>query len=112
MIDLPDDITTYSEEQLTALIKDIRQRRDKPLLAFKAAQALAQSKIEDKLKIKIDKELKMFAKVLDAVNKRIEELENRAVRITALRLEAGDISSGKDIYGEQYIHGQSPDKSA
>ena len=97
MIDLPDDITTYSEEQLTSLIKDIRQRRDKPVAAYKALQAKAQSLIEDKLRLKIDKELKMFAKVLLRADKSIEELENRAVRITALRLEAGDITKGTDI---------------
>lgn len=97
MIDLPDDITTYNEEQLSQLIRDIRSRRDKPVQAFKALQALAQSKLEDRLRLKIEKELKMFAKVLSAVDKRLDELENRAVRITALRLEAGDIQRGSDI---------------
>lgn len=101
MVDLPDDISTYSEEQLTALIQGIRQRRDKPVQAFKAAQALALSKLEEKLRVKIEKELRMFMKALASVEKKIEELENRAVRITAMRLEAGDITSG-----EQLIHGQ------
>ena len=97
MIDLPDDITTYDEAKLTELIQEIRKRRDRPVAAFKAAQALVLSKIEDKLRVKIEKELRMFAKTLAAIDKRIEELENRAVRITAMRLEAGDIHDGREL---------------
>lgn len=81
------DLTKMSNEDLDALITNIRERRLAPIKAYNDALLLKEQARVAGLEKQLDKALEMFDKERDRADKAIEKLEARALKIRALRLE-------------------------
>ena len=76
-----------SDEEQTAFIEALRDRRLHPINTYKEVREAAKAKIVAKLSAKIEKELSMFEKDLEKVNKALDNLSNRANKLRTLKIQ-------------------------
>lgn len=76
-----------SDEEQTAFIEALRDRRLHPINTYKEVREAAKAKIVAKLSTKIEKELSMFEKDLEKVNKALDNLSNRANKLRTLKIQ-------------------------
>jgi hypothetical protein len=81
------DISEMSDEDLDALIYNIRDRRLKPVRDFEELSALKTEAIKQDLNKQLTRQLTMFEKELSRVNKALEKIELRSIKLRALKLE-------------------------
>lgn len=87
----PKTVKEMTDDELDA---EIAQRRERRLVSFKVyqeAQELARERKEHQLKNKLDKQLEMYAKELERLDKLLDKLDQRALNIRGVRLEMGDM---------------------
>lgn len=84
----PSDIDAMDDDQLDAMVSAIRTRRLRSYHIYKQTKeeknALAQSKIRDK----IDRKCEQIIKTIDASNKALDKLEKQISELRGLRLQA------------------------
>lgn len=90
LADMPDD-------EIDALIVEMRQRRMKAHEQYVAAQAAKRERANAATLRRLNHTLDMFQKELKAADKAIEKLEKRAMALRVCRLELGDESAFQDI---------------
>lgn len=84
-------------EQIEQMLIGIRERRMSAANAFIQAQELAFTVKIDKLKVKLDKEMKMFEKEDASLAKAIDKVEARAVKLHAIKQELDFMTSNNLI---------------
>lgn len=84
------DITKMPNEQIDALILNIRERRLAPIKAYNETQLLKEQARIAGLSEKLNKQCEMFKKELERVDNALDKIEKRALNIRALRLEIED----------------------
>lgn len=91
--DTPIELTNLSEmsnEDIDAMLTNIRERRMKPVKIFTENQMLRQQARVQGLEKKLEKQFEMFEKEIARAEKVQEALEKRALNIRAIRLELED----------------------
>ena len=81
------DITQLSSDELDAYVTGLRERRMEPVRHFEAAQRIEREARRTKLTLLLKKQLELFGKDLTRIDKGITKLDQRALKIRALRLE-------------------------
>jgi hypothetical protein len=84
------DIAQMTDEQIDEMLEGIRERRLKLVAVYEAGQQLRKEKAHERAADKLDKQLEMFKKDFDQLEKVIAKLEKRALNVRALRLELED----------------------
>ena len=81
------DISKMSDEQLDAMIHNIRERRLKPVRDFEELSTLKAEALKQNLGKQLTRQLEMFEKELARADKALEKIEVRAIKLRALKLE-------------------------
>tara|TARA_R100000008_G_scaffold79857_2_gene61848 strand:- start:459 stop:758 length:300 start_codon:yes stop_codon:yes gene_type:complete len=81
------NISEMSDEDLDAMIHNIRERRLKPVRDYEELSALKAEAIKQNLGKQLSKQLEMFEKELGRVDRALEKIEGRAIKLRALKLE-------------------------
>lgn len=90
----PEDLNTLSDDDITRLTAEIRERRSKISATLKNAKN-AMGRISDvRLRAALDKELLKFTKKFEKADKAISDLEKSLSSIMAVRLQLEDINAG------------------
>ncbi len=84
---MPKSIKDYSLDELDALIDTIRERRLKSVRIYEESEKLRHLARIEGLEVQYDKQLEMFRKELERVDKHIDRLELRTLKLRAIRLE-------------------------
>ena len=95
------NVSEMSDNDLDALIQNIRERRLKPIAAYEAAKLMKDQAKEQGLLSKLEKQGEMFQKELVRVDKALESLEKRALNIRAIRLELGDLTAMTEMQEDE-----------
>jgi hypothetical protein len=90
----PEHITPHSiykmpAEQLDEMLDRLRTRRLSAVSEFEAAQKAAQEDADEKARLALFKQAEMCEKNIIRVDKALEALETRVMKMRALRLELG-----------------------
>lgn len=81
------DLSTMSDEDIEALITNIRERRMKPVKIYEEMSLMQAAARREQLENQLNKQLEMFAKELDRVDRAIDKIEQRSTKLRAIRLE-------------------------
>ena len=81
------NISEMSDEELDALIHNIRERRLKPVRDYEELSALKAEAIKQDLGKQLTRQLDMFEKELARVDRALDKVEIRAIKLRALKLE-------------------------
>lgn len=82
-------IGEMTDDQLEAWINQLRTRRTRSYEIYQAAQRAKQEALDEKNKALLQKQLDMFARKLESVDKGLDALAARAQKIREVRLEIG-----------------------
>ena len=86
-------IDTLSDETIDQLIEEKQELRLKYQREWEAAQLARQNAQASKLRDSLDKQINMFKREIDATDKKLEKLQERALKIRALRIQLGDVKA-------------------
>tara|TARA_R100000656_G_scaffold123991_1_gene101231 strand:+ start:1048 stop:1335 length:288 start_codon:yes stop_codon:yes gene_type:complete len=81
------NISEMSDEELDALIHNIRERRLKPVRDYEELSTLKAEAIKQDLGKQLTRQLDMFEKELARVDRALDKVEVRAIKLRALKLE-------------------------
>lgn len=76
-----------NDVEQTEFITALRDRRLQPINTYNEVLKALHEKKQTKLKEKLDKEVKMFEKCLDRVDKYLDELQNRSNKLKAIKIQ-------------------------
>ena len=83
------DISKMSDEKLDELIKALSERRMSSFIVYEQTVKDTQAINEEKAKVRLEKEVDMTFKALEAVNNALDKLETRIHKMRGLRIQAG-----------------------
>ena len=81
------NINAMSSDELDELIEAIRERRMEPVRHFEEAQRLEREQRQSKLTEQLKKQNELFMKELERVDRGLDKLTTRSVKIRTIRLE-------------------------
>ncbi len=84
------NVDTMSDNQMDAHLEGIRTRRMSAFIVYQEAQAIKHQAYEEKLSIKLDKQINMLKKEIEQLDKKIIKVEARVLTVRSLRLEIGE----------------------
>jgi hypothetical protein len=84
------NIMDMSHEEMEAFLSGIRERRLKSIQIYEETELLREQARKLKLDKTLDHELKMWSKELAQLDKVIEKVEKRTVKLRAIRLQLED----------------------
>lgn len=76
-----------SDAEQYAFIEALRERRMAPITTYKEIREAAKQKKISKLQQQLDKQLEMFEKCLAQCNKKLDELQDRANKLQAIKIQ-------------------------
>ena len=85
-------ISEMTEDEIEACITTLRSRREEAERKVKLHKQSAANARSGSLKERLTRQLELAQKDLDAINKKLDKLEERVNSITALRLQHGDLA--------------------
>ena len=80
-------IAELSDDEIDALLVGIAERRLAPVKAYEEAALIAAGVRSERLKADLEKQLEMFSKDLVTMDKKLDTMTKRALKIRAIRLE-------------------------
>lgn len=80
-------IGDMDDDEADAMIQGIRERRAKTVVAYEEAQRAKAEIREERARADLAHQLQMFEKELTRCDRAIDKIEQRALKIRALRLE-------------------------
>tara|TARA_R110002051_G_scaffold324794_1_gene423789 strand:+ start:437 stop:727 length:291 start_codon:yes stop_codon:yes gene_type:complete len=81
------NISEWSDDDVEAHLHNIRERRMRPVKVYEEMSILQAAAKREGLEEVLKKQLEMFVKESERVDKAISNLEKRSTRLRALRLE-------------------------
>jgi hypothetical protein len=81
------DLTTMTEDERELLVTRIRERRLAPVVAYEELSLMQAEARNEMLEKQWEKALEMFAKDLERADRATSNLEKRATKLRAIKLE-------------------------
>jgi hypothetical protein len=81
------DLTTMTEDERELLVTRIRERRLAPVVAYEELSLMQAEARKEMLEKQWEKALEMFAKDLERADRATSNLEKRATKLRAIKLE-------------------------
>tara|TARA_Y100000593_G_C4270104_1_gene316927 strand:- start:633 stop:917 length:285 start_codon:yes stop_codon:yes gene_type:complete len=94
MSDSPIDIksiASMTNDDIEALVHNIRERRMKPIRDYEEMTEMRRLALKEGLEKQFDKQIEMFAKELERANRAVDKLEERSIKLRALRMQIADV---------------------
>jgi hypothetical protein len=94
MSDSPIDIQSIAEmtnDDIEALVHNIRERRMRPIRDYEEMTEMRRLALKEGLEKQFDKQIEMFAKELERANRAVDKLEERSIKLRALRMQIADV---------------------
>ena len=94
MSDSPIDIQSIAEmtnDDIEALVHNIRERRMRPIRDYEEMKEMRRLALKEGLEKQFDKQIEMFAKELERANRAVDKLEERSIKLRALRMQIADV---------------------
>jgi hypothetical protein len=86
---MPRSIAEMSSDELEALLTNVRKSRLRGAEIYAEAMAAAQLAADDKARDALTAQCDMLTAAMERVDKAVEAMEGRIIKIRALRLELG-----------------------
>lgn len=86
----PTTVDKMTDEQVDVMLTGIRERRMQSFVVFQEAELLRKETRNEKLRDKIEQHNKMLSKELATLDKAIEKVEQRVLKIRAAKMELED----------------------
>ena len=80
-------ISEMTSDEVEQLISEIRLRREAPIKAHAIALAAAKVTKDERLRVKLEKKIKMFDRTLVSLDKMLTKLEKYSTEIRCIQLE-------------------------
>ena len=84
------NISEWTDDAVEAHLHNIRERRMKPVRVYEEMSLLQAAARREGLEEDLKKQLTMFTKELERVDKALATVEKRSIKLRALRLEIGE----------------------
>jgi hypothetical protein len=84
------DITTYTDQEIEALVDGIRERRLRVALALDKARRVTAHARQEKIEATLVKKYDQFVKMLEKIDDLLEKFEGKQAEILAIRLQLGE----------------------
>lgn len=81
------NISEWSDDDVEAHLLNIRERRLAPIKIYEEMSLLKSQALKEGYEVQLDKQLDMFTKELERVDKALHTLEKRSTKLRAIRLE-------------------------
>ena len=94
MSDSPIDIksiASMTNDDIEALVHNIRERRMKPIRDYEEMTEMRRLALKEGLEKQFDKQIEMFTKELERANRAVDKLEERSIKLRALRMQIADV---------------------